>query len=161
MINEQEKLSRHVEMRPAFDKRHEDPSKNYGIHGVDVLMYVKGKNGAYQFQFSLPLYLPGSLSNNEGYQSNGEPIQFHKTFEGDIVAEVGGKIYPFGVDYHSTKPQYEGQGVRTDCKIIGVGNECYFDGSALAGTNMLGVLAKGGSDGVFEELEKLYFERLV
>lgn len=38
-----------VEFTPAFDKRSSDPSKDYGIHGVDMRMVLKGENAATQF----------------------------------------------------------------------------------------------------------------
>lgn len=38
-----------VEMLPARDGRSDDPSKNYGVHGVDIRMVLKGTYGAVQF----------------------------------------------------------------------------------------------------------------
>lgn len=35
-----------VEFTPAFDKRSSDPSKDYGIHGVDMRMVLKGVTAA-------------------------------------------------------------------------------------------------------------------
>jgi hypothetical protein len=43
------KFERIVQFLPAFDKRHPDPSKNYGIHGVELRMVLKGPKGAVQF----------------------------------------------------------------------------------------------------------------
>jgi hypothetical protein len=33
-------FERIVTMNPAYDKRNADPSKNYGIHGVDLRMVL-------------------------------------------------------------------------------------------------------------------------
>ena len=47
-----------VEFTPAFDKRSSDPSKDYGIHGVDMRMVLKGENAATQFVLFTNWHLP-------------------------------------------------------------------------------------------------------
>lgn len=42
-------LERITVFDPAFDKRDPDPKKNYGIHGVELRMVLKGPEGAVQF----------------------------------------------------------------------------------------------------------------
>lgn len=51
-------LERIVRFYPAYDKRDPDPKKNYGIHGVELLMLVKGEKGAVQFKLSTNWQLP-------------------------------------------------------------------------------------------------------
>jgi len=151
-----ETLTRHTEFSPAWDKRHTDPNKNYGIRSVGLLMYVKGERGAYQFQLNTPWHVPGSLSNNSGYASQGKEIHFHRKYEGnEVVVEECLESYTWGVDYHSyEKTEY---GTKIDeCKILG--GTCYGGGSGLYGTNVFGMLVTGGSEAVFKELERLYFE---
>ncbi len=38
-----------IEITPGYDKRSDDPNKNYGIHGINLRMVLKGKLGATQF----------------------------------------------------------------------------------------------------------------
>lgn len=159
MINEREKLERHIEFFPAFDKRNPDPKKDYGIGAARLLIYVKGIHGAYQFQMSTPWHLPGALTKNKGYLDQGKFPTVHTTFEGDVVCEEYERSCIWGADYHSYIPRYEGQTAISGCKIL-EGKPCYMDGSSLYGTNVFGKLVAGGSEAVFEELEKLYFERL-
>lgn len=77
-----------VDFSPAFDKRHTDPSKNYGIHGVNMRFVLTGEKGASQFLVYTNWHLP-SVSK-EGWS--------------DFMLE------PMGADvgYHAKSPQYEG-----------------------------------------------------
>lgn len=42
-------MERITEITPAWDKRDPDPKKNYGIHGCELRMYLKGELGTVQF----------------------------------------------------------------------------------------------------------------
>ena len=44
-------LKREIRWRPAFDKRHSDPKKNYGIHGVEMKWLLTVPDGFIQFVF--------------------------------------------------------------------------------------------------------------
>ena len=39
-------MERIIKFHQAYDKRHPNPSKNYGIHGVDLVFVLKGELGA-------------------------------------------------------------------------------------------------------------------
>lgn len=39
-------MERITKFYPAFDKRSSIPGKNYGIHGVELRMILKGNKGA-------------------------------------------------------------------------------------------------------------------
>lgn len=101
-----EKLEKITRVRLPFDLRHEDPNKNYGIHGTDIWFVLKGEKGAVQYGVTLPCYLP-HIEINSSYMR---------------------KINGFDVGYHSYTPMYEGQSPM-DCDVLGC--ECYYDGSAL------------------------------
>lgn len=51
-------LERIVKLLPAWDKRNSDPSKNYGVHGVELRMVLKGPEGAVQFVLYTNWHLP-------------------------------------------------------------------------------------------------------
>ncbi len=51
-------MERIVEITPAYDKRHSDPCRNYGIHGADLRMILKGDLGAVQFVLFTNWHLP-------------------------------------------------------------------------------------------------------
>lgn len=118
---------------PAYDKRSTDPKKNYGVHGVDLRMVLKGELGAVQFMLYTNWHLPH--------------------IEGRID-----KPLPADLGYHSFKPMYEGQeAIRKECEFLG-GKPCYYDGSTLNAERIYNVLLESGSDGVWKELESFYVE---
>ena len=134
-------LERRVEFSPAFDKRNPNPAKNYGIHGVDLRMYVVGPRGAVQFVLYTDWHLP------------------HVDEE---LRAKGARLAPTPADlgYHSPIPTYEGQEdySRDDCHLLG--GRCYYDGSGLNAERIYDVLLREGSDGVWRELEAYYDEAL-
>lgn len=56
-------LTREISFSPAYDKRHIDPSKDYGIHGVEMRWYVKSSEGAVQFVVYTNWMLPSTYKN--------------------------------------------------------------------------------------------------
>lgn len=136
-----------VWFRPAYDKRDPDPSKNYGIHGVDCCFAVMKDGQGVTFSLFTNWMLPhvqaefDARDPGHGYTR----YMFHKP-------------QPAGVDYHATKPRYEGQKPITNCHITG--GDCYGDGSGLLAEEYFETLLTEGSDGVFKRLEKQYAEWL-
>lgn len=182
-------MERITKFYPAYDKRNADPSKNYGIHGVDLRMVLKGELGAVQFVLYTN-WFPKSIKKD---LLNDSPNQTHfiEKYPFMYVME------PMAVDvgYHSPHPIYEGQepmGSRnieesiekmkleidlnlTDMKIELIeptptiqknlpiceylGVPCYYDGSGLRAEVVYEVLCTEGSDGVWKYLEKEYIKR--
>lgn len=138
-------LVREVRFRPAYDKRNPNPSKNYGIHGVDLRMHVKGKRGAVQFV----LYTNWQLPHVEA-EFDKRP-QRERFLDRPMPADLG---------YHSPIPVYEGHEDygRDDCELIGC--RCYYDGSGLNAERIYEVLRREGDEGVWRELEAYYDEAL-
>lgn len=94
-----------IRFKMPFDLRHENPSKNYGIHGLDMWFIFKKNNKAVQFMLCFNSYLK-SVSSSHG---------------GDIMA--------YDIGYHSDIPMWEGQS-SNDCDLLD-GGKCYYDGSSL------------------------------
>jgi hypothetical protein len=131
-----------VTMTPAFDKRHTDPTKNYGVHGVDLRMVLKGPLGATQFVLYTGWHLP------------------HVQAEFDRKA--GGydlrKPLPADIGYHWREPRYEGQTpIQESCEYCD-GQPCFYDGSSLQAEDVYKILLTEGSEGVWRELENRYNE---
>jgi hypothetical protein len=124
-----DKFERIVTITPAFDKRHEDPKKNYGIGSASMRMVLKGKLGATQFILYTGWHLP------------------------HIQTEL--KPLPVDLGYHSPKPLFEGQSKMDNCDVLKCGH-CYYDGSGLNAKRIYDVLLREGSDGVWRELEEYY-----
>ena len=127
---------------PAFDKRNPNPSKNYGIHGVDIRFILKGDKGATQFVLYTNMYLPHVQKE---LQTKCQSSQF--CFLEPLPADLG---------YHSPKPIYEGQSICSEsCEYLD-GKPCYYDGSGLNAKRVYNRLLKEGDRGVWDELEIFY-----
>lgn len=132
-------MERIVQFQPAFDKRHKDPNKNYGIHGVTLRMVLKGKNGAVQFVVYTNWHLPHVQE-----ELNSKSLDWE--LRGPMPADLG---------YHSPHPMYEGQQpMRGTCDILGT--QCYYDGSTLNSEPVFERLLEEGDAGVWAELESYY-----
>lgn len=135
-------FERIVTMSPAFDRRDPDPSKNYGIHGVELRMVLKGPKGATQFV----LYTNWMLPNVERETwSKGHDTGTLRILTSPTAADFG---------YHWHRPHYSGHDAMT-CDLLPAG-KCYYDGSSLNADRIFDVLRSEGSDGVWRELESLY-----
>ena len=123
-------FERIVEMEPAFDKRHPDPNKNYGIHGMGLRFVLKGEKGATNFTVYTNWHLPHVADE---LWSRPEPRFL---------------LEPMGADigYHDTKPHYDGQDTM-DCTYV-EGGKCYYDGSSLSASEFMPEFLAGGSDAV-------------
>ena len=130
-------MERIVELSPAYDKRDPDPTKNYGIHGVNLRMVLKGQRGAVQFLLYTGWQLPHVR---------------------DEFKERAASVLPADVGYHSPVPMYEGQAeIAESCEYLD-GRPCYYDGSSLAAERFFDVLTHEGDAGVWRELERYYVE---
>jgi hypothetical protein len=123
----------------AFDKRHPDPKKNFGIHCMQIRFVLKGPKGAAQFLVFTGMNLPH--------------------VEDELFKKAHSRGYnpfkPIGVDigYHAPTPQYEGQ---TSMKCDVLDGECYYDGTSLGAEEFMSTFLAGGSDAVWEMLQKRY-----
>lgn len=133
---------RRIELRGAFDKRNTDPSKNYGIHGMDLRFVLIGPEGAVQFLVFTGLHLP------------------HVRKELFAKRQVRRETYdldaPMGADigYHAKHPHYEGQ-TEYDCEYI-EGGKCYYDGSGLQAEEFMPEFLGGGDEAVWTMLAERY-----
>lgn len=133
-------LERITQITGAFDKRHPDPSKNYGIHGMSIRFNLKGPKGSVQFLVYTSMHLSHvhdelrCMANRRGY----DPFK-------PMGADIG---------YHAYAPQYEGQTAMEDCDILGC--DCYYDGSGLRADEFMPEFLSGGSDAVWSMLEEEY-----
>ena len=141
-----------IKFYPAFDKRNPDPHKNYGIHGVDLRMILKGNKGAVQFVLYTNWMLP-HVTKEMDIRILKEARQGTLS---DISLQCAYHPQPADLGYHSPVPIYEGQNVCSEsCEYLD-GKPCYYDGSGLNAESIYEVLLKEGSDGVWRELEDFY-----
>lgn len=137
---------RKVEITEAWDRRHPDPSKNYGVHGCDLRMVLCGPKGAVQFLAFTHWQLPHVRE---------------EWLSGALNADRARALFcPSGADvgHHSPKPLHDGQRpMDGTCEYIG-GRPCYYDGSGLAGDAMMDVLIVRGDEAVWASLRERYDE---
>jgi len=138
-------MERRIVFNKAWDKRDSDPSKNYGVHGVEIAFYLIGDDGAVQFVIYTNWHIPSVQQEFDNKPPRSEfPYLSHKPLPADL-------------GYHSYKPTYEGQEALTDnCHLLG--GPCYYDGSTLNAERIFKILTVGGSEAVWTELENYYKE---
>ncbi len=131
------KFKKKIQITPAFDKRDPNPSKNYGIHGCNMLFTLIGKRGAVTFSLYTDWHLPHVKKELKYNGCNPMP------------ADIG---------YHSPHEMYEGQQPRSSiCEYIGV--PCYQDGSTLCATEFFDTLVSEGLKGLWKKMITYYKER--
>jgi hypothetical protein len=141
-----------IKFEPAFDKRDPDPSKNYGIHGVELGFYLKGPHGTVQFKLFTNWHVPGVRKERE----TDDSLLQSPHISAIRCAEIHFGPSPADLGYHSPKPMYEDQTmISSECPWV-EGGECYYDGSGLAAERIFDVLTEKGDEGVWEELESYY-----
>jgi len=136
-------FDRIVTMSPAFDKRDPDPKKNYGIHGVELRMVLRGPLGATQFLLYTNWQLPHVTQ--ETYDAHYGDRRRIELFTKPMPADKG---------YHWSTPRYKDQ-QPMDCDLL-PGGKCYYDGSTMNAEPLYEVLLTQGSEGIWRELEAFY-----
>jgi hypothetical protein len=135
------KFKKEIIIRPAYDKRHSDPCKNYGIHACELLFILKGEKATITFLLYTGWHLPNVTQ------------EFLERFDHTIY-----KPTPADIGYHSTVPMYEGhEPMDKVCEFIG--SPCYTGGSSIDSDEFYDELLKKGSKGVWRKMKEYYRER--
>lgn len=131
-------FERIVEFTAAYDKRDPDPAKNYGVHGVEMRLVLKGPKGAVHFLLFTNWHLPHVAAAFED-----KPFLLAPT--------------PADVGYHSPVPlrEWQTEPVAETCDYLG-GIPCYYDGSGLAANDAFAALVERGDDGIWGYLQGYY-----
>lgn len=140
---EWEGFERQLEFQTAYDGR--DVPENYGIHGCELKLILKGEEGASTLLIFTGWHLP------------------HVTAEWGERPPSSFLTRPNGVDigYHAAeRPAWldeEGDEMhfRDDCAYTKTG-KCWYDGSALRAEGFVDLLIAQGMDAVWEALRKEY-----
>jgi hypothetical protein len=141
-------MEKQIKFNPAYDKRHSDPSKNYGIHGVTLRFHLIGELGAVQFVLYTNWQLP-HVTKEQSTKLN--PIS------GDLHWLC--RPMPADLGYHSPKPMYDDHTTMDGpCDLLG-GKPCYYDGSGLNAEPIYETLLREGDEGVWKALEDYYVSR--
>lgn len=128
-----------VEFEPAYDKRHDDPTKNYGIGGVTMRATLKGPEGAVTFILLTMWNLPHVAEELKEKGKYFDPI-------------------PAGIYYHNQKPWYEEQELdEEECPYLD-GNPCYLSHQYMHASQIYEALITEGSEGMWQALLAQYMQ---
>ena len=137
-------LERIIKFRPAFDRRHPDPNKNYGVHGVEMKWVLKGAKGAVQFVVFTNWHLPHVTEMLDARLDRTYPhLSCHPQ--------------PSDLGYHSPVPMYADQ-EPVDSSCEWTGGVCYYDGSTTNAESVFETLVREGDEACWAVIEKYYQE---
>lgn len=156
-----------IEFYPAFDKRDDDPKKDYGIHGANLYMALKGELGAVSFTLYTNWHLPSVIEEHKRKQESTVVLERYPfTF---VMAPM-----PADIGYHSPKPMWDDQlpmgvmhtyddegerngtkGEPRPCDLLD-GKPCHYDGSSLHAEKYFNILVAEGTEGFWKAMEEYY-----
>lgn len=144
-------LTRETVWRPAYSKRDPDPSKDYGVHGVEMIWALKGPAGAVTFM----VFTNWMLSDLHG---SGEYMTPRRRQHGDSLCAP----MAAGFDHHSAYPlwpEYEdiNNPSQEHCDFLD-GRPCWFDGSVLNAGSLMALLYMEGGEAVWQRMERQYWD---
>jgi len=142
------KFEKIIKTSAPYDKRHKNPSKNYGIGSLSIWFILKKGEKAVQVLLSTNCYLNSTIKE---YKTLHPDFLTGEYSEGDYE---GWTCYDVG--YHNNTPQFKGQ-ESMECNILKKG-KCYYDGSSLRGKNdkVAENYIKHGDNWVRSYLEKVW-----
>ena len=118
----------------AFDKRDDDPNKDYGIHGVDIHFTLRGTKGAVSFVVFTHWHLNQAMFSKIN-RADGAGMSTHIPATAEDIEDP---------DTYTVE----------DCYCIG-GQDCY--GSTYHDTeSTFQRLVEEGHDGVWEDMMQVY-----
>lgn len=132
-------FERKILLTPAFDKRHSDPHKNYGIGAMRMTFLVIGEKGAVQWMISTNWYVESARAHLANFTN-----EYERRWEPQ----------PFDLGYHAVEPQYDDQSSRP-CEFT-PGKVCYYDGSSLQAEVLTERFLAEGEDYLWNALEAYY-----
>lgn len=140
---EWEGFERQLEFQTAYDGR--DEPGNYGIHGCDLKLILKGEEGA----TTLLIFTGWHLPHVEAEWGERPPSSFLTKANGvDIGYHAATR--PAWIDEEDSDLHH-----RDDCAYTQSG-ECWYDGSALRAEGFVDVLVTKGMDACWEMLRDEY-----
>lgn len=137
---------RRIDAAAAFDKRSEDPKKDYGIHGVEFRFSLVRSAAAVSFGISTGWYLPETVGD-EGESSSLYRDALRKGF-----AAISGPM-PTGMYFHVAEPHrdYLREQEPRDCDLLPDGR-CWGDVTFTGSDRPFFALVEGGLEAMWGAL---------
>lgn len=140
-----------IVFRPAYDKRHEDPRKNYGIHGAEIQFALGESGGQFVYFVMMTKWMLPHVRRE---------MDVRLLARGMTQLDLDMHYHPDTVrlGYHSPRPIYEGQEMqREECELLD-GKPCYCGEHYSSIEGYLKILVAGGLDALWEQMEAYYWE---
>lgn len=143
------KYERRVDASAAYDKRHPEPAKNYGIHGVEFRFSLVGEVAAVSFGLSTGWYLPVTVGVED---ADGED-RFAYTDALSRFNKIRLYPLPMAIHFHVATPirDYMADQDPRECDLL-PGGKCYGDVTFTGSDRPFFALLRGGLEGMWEEL---------
>jgi hypothetical protein len=138
---------RAVRFAPAFH-RCTDPKGNFGIGGVRMMWMLRVGPDAIGWDVSTGWDLPA-----EEFVAMS-PGCTHPMHQGSAPPPRGGS--GGAVDWHTSKPRYEGQQFHDFCEFTN--GQCYMDTGFLLGDDLFDLLRTDGDEAVWTRMRQLLNE---
>lgn len=137
--------------RPAFEKRHDDPHRDYGIGCVLMSFSSIGEHGAASLTVFTGWYLPHVAERLRRETQHEFYAHDPKRWARCALEGHGGVV-----EIHSDHPLRESYDVEDtdDCRFTG--GKCWGDTGYSAGDTLFDVLVERGQDALFAELDEWY-----
>jgi len=133
-----------IAFRPASDRRHPEPKKNYGIRGLNIYFALKGPKGAVTFTLYTGWMLPHVI--NEWMMADPKVDRFHY------------KPMPAGLDFHKPRLLVDSANVTVkECEWLD-GAPCYCGGSVTASDEVFELFLYYGEEAIWRYLRGYYDE---
>ncbi len=137
-------LNKSLDIAPAWDRRHSDPRKNYGVSGVEMRFYLTGPEGAVQFLLHTNWQLPNVTREQEETSTTPEHVRALM------------RPCPMDLGYHSRVPMHEGHTpIGMACSVLGT-DTCYYDGSNMMAKTAFNKLLTGGYKALDQYMLEFY-----
>lgn len=130
-----------IDWLPAFDKRDDNPKKNYGVCAMRIVFYVIGPKGAIQWMISTGWYTDSARKHLDGFPSSPWDDERRRPAAHDL-------------GYHAREAQYDNQTPQKNCHLLG--GSCFYDGSSLQAELPMEGFLSGGVDWLWPKLEAAY-----
>ena len=154
-----------VEFEKGYNYLHETGPRRRGQHGMGIRFLLIGPHGAAQFLTNTSWTPLGEVDEDKNHDNgyHREPVHIDKwesTEIGGLSSVKFGYVRPpsgYDLGYHWRTPQYEGheEYKRAGCKYLN-GDPCYYDGSGLAGDDVLRDMVTKGEKWVWKWLVRRY-----
>ena len=143
-----------VHFRPAWEKRHDDPAKDYGVGSVRIRFTLTAPNGALSWRLSSGWYLPNV---RERFRREAP----HKRYDHDpsrfMPCALEGEGLELTVHFPAPPNGLEGNGPN-ECDLLPSG-KCWTDVGFSIGETLFEALVAGGEDGLWKEMARIHREQ--